>query len=328
MCPQSEVYKNNALDYYCWHAPNSEVVGGRSVSLPQTISSYWGLPHDCLDLPRFALSTKFPTLASTGLIDQDFPTPPTVDQDFSTEMWNVTVCESPKVSDSVVSLARQWFALITNEPNTVRVWWTLTGVQNAKITRSIDLVKKAYGENTVWPAVACCLGNHKICSKTKNSCCCTTIGTGGYQHSTHCEILRQIIPRPLIGHFTLKDTCEANEWAGSSRYRKYITLLSIFGASWFALCSKFGSQISQMSSCHKVVQMAYVSLVKVMACVFLLKHSVRLREIGYWFCVCLCLQAGIDPSTPRAAHWSSVLVPLPCSVTKGNATEVWILVPL
>ena len=80
--------------------------------------------HASLDLPRFALSTKFPTLASTGLVDQDFPTPPTVDQDFSTEIWNVrmcaqAVCEKPKFSDSVVSLARQWFALITKKPNTV-----------------------------------------------------------------------------------------------------------------------------------------------------------------------------------------------------------------
>ena len=48
MCPQSEVYKKSALNYYCWHAPNSDVVDGRSVTLPQTAASYWGLPHACL----------------------------------------------------------------------------------------------------------------------------------------------------------------------------------------------------------------------------------------------------------------------------------------
>ena len=54
--------------------------------------------------------------------------------------------------------------------------------------------------------------------------------------------------------------------------------------SWrvvIVLCSKVGSQISQVSSCHKVVQVACVSLVKAVAYVLLLKHSVQLREVGY-----------------------------------------------
>ena len=82
MCPQSEVYKNKALDYYCWHA----------LILRLCVEEVY--------LYRKLL--------------------------LRTEIWNVrmcaqAVCESPKVSDSLVSLARQWFALITNQPNTVRV---------------------------------------------------------------------------------------------------------------------------------------------------------------------------------------------------------------
>ena len=76
MCPQSEVYKKNALNYYCWHAPNSDVVDGRSVTLPQTAASYWGLHHACLLLcgthnvlcVPFFLAIPWP---------QDSPLPPT-----------------------------------------------------------------------------------------------------------------------------------------------------------------------------------------------------------------------------------------------------------